>query len=55
VIKGLRVIELAEALNTEVSDVLAICAILKCNATSKLSLISFKDCKRITDYYEKKI
>ena len=51
--KGLRVIELAEALNVDSSDLLAICVILKCNANSRLSMLTFEECKVITDYYEK--
>ena len=51
--KGLRVLELSEALNVDSSDLLAICAILKCNASSRLSMLSFEDCKKITDYFEK--
>ena len=50
--KGLRVLELSEALNVECSDVLALCAILKCKASSKLSMLTFEECKLITDYYE---
>ena len=50
--KGLRVLELAEAIGVETSDVLSICAILNLNATSRLSLLSFEDCKKITDYFE---
>ena len=50
--KGLRVLELAEALGSDCSDVISICAILNLNATSRLSMLSFEDCKRITDYYE---
>tara|TARA_Y100000766_G_C18847455_1_gene576440 strand:+ start:497 stop:661 length:165 start_codon:yes stop_codon:yes gene_type:complete len=50
--KGLRILELSEALNAEYSDLLAICAILKLKATSKLSMLSFEECKRISDYYE---
>ena len=50
--KGLRVLELAEALNAETSDVISICTILNLNATSRLSMISFEDCKKITDYFE---
>ena len=53
--KGLRVIELSEALNVKSSDLLAVCIILKLNATSRLSMLSFEECKRITDYYEKNI
>ena len=50
--QGLRVIELAEALNVDISDLLAVCALLKCNACTKLSMLSFEECKVITDYYE---
>ena len=52
--KGLRVLELSKALETDYSDILAICAILKLNATSRLSTLSFEDCKKITDYYQEK-
>ena len=52
--KGLRLLELSEALNIASSDLLAVCAILKIKATSRLSMISFEECKRITDYYENK-
>jgi len=51
-LKGLRVLELAQALETDYSDILAICAILNLTATSRLSTLSFEDCKKITDYYE---
>ena len=50
--KGLRVLELSEALNVDSSDLLAVCAILKFKASSRLSMLSFEECKRITDYYE---
>ena len=50
--KGLRVLELAEAIGVETSDVISICALLNLNATSRLSLLSFEDCKKITDYFE---
>ena len=50
--RGLRVLELAQALEADYSDVIAICALLNINATSRLSTLSFEDCKRITDYYE---
>ena len=52
--KGLRVLELSAALNVDSSDLLAICAILKIKATSRLTMISFEECKKITDYYENK-
>ena len=50
--KGLRVLELSEALDVDSSDLLAVCAILKIKATSILSMLSFEECKKITDYYE---
>ena len=52
--KGLRVLELSEALNVDSSDLLAVCAILKIKPTSRLSMLSFEECKKITDYYENK-
>jgi len=52
--KGLRVLELSEALNIDSADLLAVCAILKIKATSRLSMLSFEECKMITDYYENK-
>ena len=52
--KGLRVLELSEALNVDSSDLLAVCTILKIKDTSRLSMLSFEECKSITDYYEKK-
>ena len=52
--KGLRVLELSEALNIDIYDLLAVCAILKIKATSRLSMLSFEECKKITDYYENK-
>ena len=51
--KGLRVLELSEALNVNCSDLLAVCKILKLNVGSKLSMLTFEECKDITDYYEK--
>ena len=52
--KGLRVVELSEALTFDSADLLAVCAILKIKATSRLSMLSFEECKKITDYYENK-
>ena len=52
--KGLRVLELSEALHVDSSDLIAVCAILKIKATSRLSMLSFEECKKITDYYENK-
>ena len=51
---GLRILELSEALNVDSSDLLAVCAILKIKATSRLSILSFEECKKITDYYVNK-
>ena len=52
--KGLRVLEISEALNVNSSDLLAVCAILKIKASSRISMLSFEECKKITDYYENK-
>ena len=52
--KGLRLLELSEALNVDSSDLLAVCAILNIKATSRLSMLPFEECKKITDYYENK-
>ena len=52
--KGLRVLELSDALNVDSSDLLAVCAILNVKATSRLSMLSFEECKKITDYYQNK-
>ena len=52
--KGLRVLELSEALNVDINDLLAVCAILKIKATSRLSMLAFDECKQITDYYKNK-
>ena len=51
---GLRVLELSEAIKVNSSDLLAVCAILNIKATSRLSMLSFEECKKITDYYENK-
>ena len=50
--KGLRVQELSEALNIDSADLLAVCTIFKFKATSRLSMLSFEECKKITEYYE---
>ena len=52
--KGLRVLELSEAFNVDSSNLLAVCAILKIKATSRLSMLSFDECKKITAYYKDK-
>ena len=51
---GLRVLELSEVLNVDSADLLAVCAILHITATSRLSMLTFEECKKITDYYENK-
>ena len=53
--KGLRVLEVSEALSVDSSDLLAVCAILKIKATTRLSMLTFEECKKITVYYENKI
>ena len=53
--KGLRVKELSEALNVDSSDLLAVCAILKFKACSRLSMLTFEECKLITDYFAKNL
>jgi len=50
--RGLRVLQLSEALNVDSTDLLAVCAMLKFKATSRLSMLSLEECKKITDYYE---
>ena len=50
--EGLRLLELSKALNVDSSDLLAVCVILKIKATSRLSMLSFEECKKLTDYYE---
>ena len=52
-LNGLRVLELSEALNVDSSDLLAVCAILNFKATSRLSMLTFEECKLITDYFKK--
>ena len=53
IMKGLRVLELSKALNVNTEDLLAVCAILQMHACSRLSMLSFEECKLIADYYEK--
>ena len=48
----MRVLELSEALNIDSSELLAVCIILKVEASSRISMIPFEECKRITDYFE---
>ena len=51
--RGLRVLELSKALNVDSSDLIAVCAILELKASSRLSILTFEECKLVTDYYEK--
>ena len=51
--KGIRVLELSKELNVDSSDLLAVCSILKFKASSRLSMLTFEECKVIADYYEK--
>ena len=48
----LRVKEIAEALGSEPSDIIAICTILKIPANSRISLLTIEDAKKVTDYFE---
>ena len=50
--KGLRVLELSEALNVDCSDLLAVCSLLNLKASTRLSMLSFDECKKITDFYK---
>ena len=50
--KGLRVLELSEALNVDISDLLSVCVVLNFKASTRLSMLTFEECKAITDYYE---
>ena len=49
----LRVRELAEALDVDCADVIAVCVLLKIQASSSLTSLSLDQCKMITDFYEK--
>ena len=50
----LRVKELAEALNVETPEIIAVCTLLKIPATSSLSSLSVEQSKEIIDYIEKR-
>tara|TARA_Y100001968_G_scaffold43389_1_gene33365 strand:+ start:528 stop:704 length:177 start_codon:yes stop_codon:yes gene_type:complete len=52
-IAKLRVKELSSAMSVDYSEIIAICAILKIPATSRLSILSIEQCKEIIDYLEK--
>ena len=49
----LRVKELAEALNVDSAEIIAICTLLKIPATSPLSSLSVQQCKKIIDSIQK--
>ena len=49
----LRVKELAEALNLDSPEIIAICILLKIPATSPLSSLSIEQSKEIIDYLQK--
>ena len=49
----LRVKELAEALNVETPEIIAVCTLLKIPATSSLSSLSVEQSKEIIDYIQK--
>ena len=49
----LRVKELAEALNVDSPEIIAICILLKIPATSPLSSLSVEQSKEIIDYLQK--
>ena len=48
----IRVNELAQALNTDPADVIAVCTILKLPVNSRISSLSLDQAKTITDYFE---
>ena len=49
----LRVKELAEALNVDSPEIIATCTLLKIPASSPLSSLSVKQCKKIIDFIQK--
>tara|TARA_Y100001968_G_C19104796_1_gene594335 strand:+ start:263 stop:430 length:168 start_codon:yes stop_codon:yes gene_type:complete len=49
----IRINELAKALKTDTSDILAICAILNVSATTKISSLTIEEAKQVTDYFQK--
>ena len=49
----LRVKELAEALNVDSPEIIAICILLKIPAASSLSSLSIEQSKEIIDYLQK--
>ena len=48
----LRLKELAEALNSDTSDLIAICILLKIPANSPLTSLTIEQCKKVVEYYE---
>ena len=49
-IAKLRVKELAETLEVDSPEIIAICTLLKIPATSTLSILTIDQCKEIIDY-----
>ncbi len=52
-IARLRVKELAEALEVEIPEIIAICTILKIPASSPLTSLSLEQCKEVINYLNK--
>ena len=52
-IAKLRVKELADALDVDSSEIIAVCTLLKIPATSRLSILSVDQCKEIIEYLKK--
>ena len=50
----LRVKELAEALEVDSCDILAICAVLNIPASTRISSLTITEAKKVTDFYEQK-
>ena len=48
----LRVKELAEALDVDAPEIIALCTLLKIPASSPLSTLSVDQCKEVIDYFE---
>ena len=49
----LRIKELANALDTDSDEIIAICILIEIPASSPLSILSVDQCKEIIDYFEK--
>ena len=48
----LRIKELANALDTDSDEIIAICILIEIPASSPLSILSVDQCKEIIDYFE---